>query len=241
MNQKINLKIKNYNGPLDILFFLIKSKKMDIFNIDLSEIANEYLNYINKIKKINIDLASEYLVMATTLIQIKANILVENKKNVKEIENQKEKLLKQLLEYQQFKEISKNLRKKEILRQNIFIKNQENLKLFKKKQNKSYLYGNLNLFTLVLQIRKMFERIKLEKLNQTIIEKLNLSPKERRLELLEIIKNNDNLTFEIIFSVPTIEHFSLTLLTILDMCRKQELIIKQNEQFGEIKFKKGMI
>jgi segregation and condensation protein A len=212
MNQKINLKIKNYNGPLDILFFLIKSKKMDIFNIDLSEIANEYLNYINKIKKINIDLASEYLVMATTLIQIKANILVENKKNVKEI-----------------------------LRQNIFIKNQENLKLFKKKQNKSYLYGNLNLFTLVLQIRKMFERIKLEKLNQTIIEKLNLSPKERRLELLEIIKNNDNLTFEIIFSVPTIEHFSLTLLTILDMCRKQELIIKQNEQFGEIKFKKGMI
>ena len=241
MSNNIELNINNFNGPLDLLLELVRDKQMDIFDIDLSELATEYVRLIDKLKDEDIDLASEYLVMAASLIQLKAKMILESPEQKQEIEQEKGLILKQLVEHQQFKLVAEELRKKELSRKNFFIKETDEYERYEIAQDESRLDGSSDAVKLIMQMRKMFERINAKQLRETTIEKFNLSPAERRLELIKILNNKPKPAFEDLFSVPTINHFVVTMLTILDMARKQELIIKQNEQFGIIEFSKGVI
>ena len=233
--------IKNYNGPLDLLVEMIKDKQMDIFDIDLSELATEYVKLISTLKETDIDLASEYLVMAATLIQLKTKKLLEDPNKKQEVKEEEENLLKQIIEHQQFKAIAIDLREKEKNRKGFFIKGTDNYDNYQIEQDETQLDGNSDAVKLIFQMRKMFERINANKLREATIENFNLSPEERRVEIIEMIKNIEKISFEQVFSVPTINHFVVTMLTILDMSRKQELILKQNNQFDTIEIIKGVI
>lgn len=241
MTKAPELNIHNFHGPLDLLLELVKEHQMDIFDIDLAELATEYVRLIGTLKETNIDLASDYLVMAATLIQLKARTLLETPDDKKEVEVEKQVILKQLIEYQQFKKVAEDLRKKEIIRKSIFIKPTEEYDNFTIPVDETKLDGSSDAIKLIIQMRKMFERINANKLRETTIEKFNLSPTQRRIEILELLKTNNNPTFEDIFYVPTINHFVVTMLTVLDMSRKQELLLKQDKQFGNIIIKKGVI
>lgn len=241
MSSELELQIENFEGPLDLLLSLVKEKQMDIFSIDLAELASSYLKLIDSLKETNLDLASEYLVMAATLIQLKARMLLEDPSSQKQVEEEKADLLKQLSEYQQFKKISKELREKEIKRANIFIKDISNYDNFQYEVDESKLDGKSDAIKLIMAMRKMFERTNARKLKETTIEKFNLSPAERRIELIQLLNENDSPTFDEIFSVPSINHFVVTMLTLLDMSRKQEIILHQDQQFGKITIQKGVI
>ena len=240
IDKDIQFSIGNYDGPLDLLLELIKEKKMDIFDIDLAELATEYLNIIDNLKNTNIDLAGEYLVMAATLIQIKARMLLEIP-NDEEVEEEKSDILARLVEYQQFKEIAVKLKEKEMLRRNIFIKGPENYDYYQLPDDPTLLNGHIDPIKMIIQLRKMFERRNAMILRETTIEKFNLSPAQRRIEIIKLIRANPNFGFSDIFSVPTINHFVVTMLTVLDMSRKQELVLTQKEQYGDIIIKKGVI
>jgi len=97
-----NLLIGDFEGPLDLLLHLIKKSKMEIFDIEISDITNQYLNYIEKMTEMNLDIASEYLVMASELIEMKSRKLLPMKDEEEnpEEENPEEQLKKRLLEYQ---------------------------------------------------------------------------------------------------------------------------------------------
>lgn len=241
MINESNITIENFDGPLDLLLSLIKDKKMDVFSIDLSELATAYLKVIDKLKNSNLDLAAEYLVMASSLLQLKSKMLLEVPGEEKAIEEERKNILSMLAEYQQFKKIAGELRDKEQNRKKIHIKKVNDYSPYQIEIDPSQLDGKSNAIKLVQVMRKMFERVHAQKLRSTTIEKFNLSPAERRLELIELLKNTDNPTFEQFFDVPTINHFTVTVLTVLDMARKQELILKQDDQFGEITIKKGVI
>lgn len=241
MSKDVELNINNFNGPLDLLLELVKDKQMDVFDIDLSELATEYVKLIDTLKNTDIDLASEYLVMAATLIQLKARMLLESPDEKSDLEAEKKDILKQLVEYQQFKKVAEDLRIKETQRRNFYVKKAEDYSKYETPVDETKLDGQLDAVRLIMQMRKMFERINSNHLKETTIEKFNLSPAERRLEIIDLLKKNDHPTFEDIFSVPTMNHFVVTMLTILDMSRKQELILKQDEQFGYIKIEKGVI
>lgn len=239
-DRDIQLSIENYDGPLDLLLELIKDKKMDIFDIDLAELATEYLQIIDSLKDTDIDLAGEYLVMAATLIQIKARSLLEIPDD-EVMKEEKGDILKRLVEYQQFKQVAEKLKSQEVSRHDIFIKNTEDYEEYQAPDDPSILDGHIDPVKLIIQLRKMFERRNAQMLRTTTIEKFNLSPAQRRLEILALIKEKPNFGFEDIFSVPSMNHFVLTMLTILDMSRKQELILAQDEQYGDITIKKGVI
>lgn len=240
MEKELNLNIKNFDGPLDLLLSLVKDKHMDIFDIDLAELASSYLKMINTLKDQDFDLASEYLVMAATLVQLKAKMLLEAPDQKAEVLKEKEDILRQLAEYQQFKKISQELRTKEELRGNIFIKEVSDYTPYAYDVDESQLDGKSDAIKLIITLRKMFERVNASKLRETTIEKFNLSPADRRIELIKLFKEKEHVTFDDIFSVPSINHFVVTMLTILDMSRRQELILEQDEQFGEIAIKKGV-
>ena len=103
-----NLLIGDFSGPLDLLLHLIKKSKMEIFDIEISKITEEYLKYLESMKEINLDIASEYLVMASELIEIKSKKLLPNQEEEtdenSEYIDSEEALKKRLIEYQKYKE-----------------------------------------------------------------------------------------------------------------------------------------
>ena len=241
MEIQTDLHINNYDGPLDLLLSLVKDKKMDILTIDVSELATAYLSLIDKLKGDDLDLASEYLVMAASLLQLKAKLLLEDPDAKKEVEEETKDLLSQLAKYQQFKMVAETLRENETKRKNIFIKETSDYLPYQNQPDESQLDGNSSAIKLIEVMRKMFERTNAETLREVTVEKFNLSPAERRKEIIVLFDEKEERTFEEIFSVPTMSHFAITMLTILDMSRKQELVLSQDEQESTIIIKKGVI
>ena len=127
---EIEFKIQDFEGPLDLLLHLIKEAKMDIMNIEIESITKQYVDFIKKQEKMNLEVSSEYLVMASELIEIKSKMLIPNNKveNNEEIEEDpREELVNRLLEYQAYKDITKLLQEKEELRKEIYTKSPENI------------------------------------------------------------------------------------------------------------------
>ncbi|CAM9097204.1 segregation/condensation protein A [Mycoplasma marinum] len=239
MEKEYKLNLNNYNGPLDLLLELVKDKKMDLLTIDLAELATDYLRLINEMEEKDIDIASEYLVMAATLIQIKSRMLLQNPKEDAKVEEDKNAIVQRLAEYQQFKQFSALLKEKEQERKKIHIKNHDEYVFFEKPIDETRLDGSSNPVKLIMALRKMFERTHAAKLRTGTISSFNISPEERAEEIRIILETQDQLLFEEIFNVPTLKHFAVTLLAILDMARLQEITINQDEQFGTINITKG--
>ncbi len=238
-NSNSSININNYNGPIELLIELIREKQMDIFDINLAELATAYVKLIEKLKFDNIDLASEYLVMAATLIQLKAKLLLNKPEEKKEVEKETSDILARLIEHAKYKDVSNLLRTKEELRSKIFIKDASEYATFQKPIDETKLDGNSDAISLIIALRKMFERTNAIKLREATIEAFNISPAERRKEILAIFRDNPNAGFAQIFDVPTINHFAITLLTVLDMSAKGELILQQASQYGDVKISKG--
>ena len=126
----IEFKINEFEGPLDLLLHLIKESKMDIMNIEIEKITEQYMAYLDSQEKMNLEIASEYLVLASELIEIKSKLLLPNVKIDEEgeevEEDPREELVRRLLEYQAYKEITKELQKREEIRSQIYTKIPEN-------------------------------------------------------------------------------------------------------------------
>ena len=106
---KYALKLQNFEGPLDLLCHLIDKNKMDIYDVKLSEITDQYLEYINEMELQNLDVTSEFLVIASTLVFLKSKELLP-KENEDEAELTEEELLRRIIEYKKYKEITKKLK-----------------------------------------------------------------------------------------------------------------------------------
>ena len=140
--KKYELKLDNFAGPLDLLCYLIEKNKMDIYEVDISKIADQYIEYINVQEKMNLEIASEFLVMASTLILIKSRGLLP-KENDDEAELTEEELLKRIIEYKKFKEISKVFKKQIEVYSKRFYKYPEVIELPKQTIKKHYCVDNI--------------------------------------------------------------------------------------------------
>ncbi|WLP85750.1 segregation/condensation protein A [Mycoplasma seminis] len=234
-------KLQDFDGPLDLLLSLIKDKKIDIFDINLVELADQYLQIINQLKETEIDIAGDYLVMAATLLKIKASLVLQepDAEEPEEVVEEKKKLIQQLVEYQQFKEIKEALKTFESDREDIFIKAPSNVDDFIVDTNDTRLDGHSNPIKLIAVLRKMFERVYAQHLRSTKLETFNLSPSDQFPFIKKLLKEHEVLTFEMVFSQPSIKHFVVTLLAVLVLAKQQILIIEQDEEFGDIRIKRG--
>ena len=125
----MDFKINDFEGPLDLLLHLIKESKMDIMNIEIEVITDQYMKFLNEQEKMNLEISSEYLVLASELLEIKSKLLIPNNK-VEDSEDEidpREELINRLLEYEAYKNITKVLQEKELLRKDIYTKYPENI------------------------------------------------------------------------------------------------------------------
>ena len=119
---EVEFKINDFEGPLDLLLHLIKESKMDIMNIEIVSITKQYFDFLNEQEKMNLEISSEYLVLASELLEIKSRMLLPNSKSEDEEDEEldpREELVNRLLEYQAYKDITKLLHEKEELRRDI--------------------------------------------------------------------------------------------------------------------------
>ncbi len=231
----IKFKINEFEGPLDLLLHLIKENKMDIMNIEIECITEQYIQYLNEQEKMNLEIASEYLVMASELIELKSKMLLPNPKVESEEEEEvdpREDLVNRLLEYQAYKEITKVLKEKEELRKEIYTKSPENIKNYVDENAK--LPSDITLDDLVEAFKKYLERKKESKPLKTKVTTNEISVSSRRLEIKSILKKKPKVSFFELFSVLNKEYIVATFLAILEMAKNKELRITQDKNFDDI-------
>ena len=233
MENMIQIKIENFEGPLDLLIHLIEKKKMDINSINISQIIDDYLSYIHTQKGLNLKIKVEFLIMATDLIEIKAYSILNRDKKIEKIEN----LEKKIIEYQLFKEISELFSKYE---------NEYNVPYTRTGTESTgseieYDISSLNLDNLFKSLKNLInsKMMKKDNLGERMILNLeddNYSTEEAHNEISEIIKEDRKVEFNHLLKNKFSKSRIVTLfLCILDMFKNGEIDIIVEENIFFIK------
>ena len=230
-----NLLIGDFEGPLDLLLHLIKKSKMEIFDINICEITNQYIKYINEMSDLNLDVASEYLVMAAELIEMKSRKLLPKMyadEEEVEDENPEEVLKKRLIEYKKYKESTDVFRNLEANRSSYYTKAPESLKQYS--LDKLENDGSVGVFDLLDAFQKLLERQQLNKPLNTKIARKELSVKERIVKIRDILSVKKKVNFIELFDDFSKSYVVVTFLSVLEMAKSKEIVIKQDSNFSDI-------
>lgn len=231
-----SIKINEFEGPLDLLLHLIKQSNIDIYEIEISEITKQYLDYINKMEELNINVASSYIVMAAELMEIKSKSLLPKKEEEQVDEEEetvsKENLINKLIEYKKYKELTPSFKEMEEERQNIYIKSPEKLNNY---LDEIIVNNNdTSIDDLVEAFKKFLERKNHEKPITTKITNKEYSVKERKHNIKNILKEKKKVLFTDLFEENNTGFIIVTFLSILEMTKEKEIIIKQDTNFSNI-------
>lgn len=227
--------INEFEGPMDLLLHLIKKSDINICDISIEEITKQYLDYINEMEKLDLDIASEYLIMAAELIEMKSSVLLP-KPEIEEDEYEedpREKLIRRLIEYKQYKEKLPDLKQLEIDRKQMYSKEPSDLSSFKIVEENIDL-GDIGIEDLVNAFNKFLERKRMEQPLNTKITKKEYSVGERSNEIKNILKQKKKIEFEELFEEVNKDYIVVTFLSILTLAKKQELKIIQDNNFSKI-------
>lgn len=231
-----SVKIDEFEGPLDLLLHLIKEDNIDIYDISIDKITKDYLDYINKMEELNINVASSYLVMASELMEIKSKSLLPSNKKEEVSENEeevsRERLISKLIEYKKYKEITNSFKELESLRKEIYIKSPENIKNYI--DEKITNDNDISVNDLIKAFSLFLERKKLEKPLNTKITNKEYSVKERKSSIRNILKERKKLEFTELFNEYNKSFIVVTFLSILEMTKDNEIDLKQEDNFSKI-------
>ena len=228
------VKIDAFEGPLDLLLHLIKESKVDIWDIKIVDITDQYLNYIRSMERLNLNIASDYLVMASELMEMKSKLLLPRTKLEEETEEEdpREKLIQKLIEYQKYKDMTKNFKELEENRHEFYTKPPESLKEYA--EEGVITNTDLSLDDLMKAFQKFLERKEAEKPLATTVTKREITVEERRTSIKKILNEKKKVDFFELFDVLTREYIVVTFLAVLEMAKKQELTIYQENNFDNI-------
>ncbi len=232
---KYAIKIDNFEGPLDLLCHLIDKNKMDIYDIKINEIADQYIEYLNQMEEMNLDIASEFIMMASTLIYLKSKSLLPKQEEAEE-ELTEEELIQRIIEYKKYKEIIRKLKVNYEENSKIFLGNQEQIELPKKRIEKEYDKDLIpNLYKTLLEKNE-------EKINKNAenIEKIaitdNYTVTSKVKEMFKALIKNNKFVFNKLFSLK--EHNKQEVVTafsgLLEMSKRDKVNTKQEDLFEDI-------
>jgi len=224
--------IDKFEGPLDLLLHLIKKSNINIVDINIVDITKQYLEYINQMEKLNLDIASEYLIMAAELIEMKSNILLPKQKNT-DIEEERQELITKLLDYEQYKNMTIYLKELETNRRDEFTKEPENLKKYGI-ISETKLNEDKTIEDLVNAFNKFLSKKQSEKPLNTKITSKEYSITKRSEEILTLLKNRKKLNFKDLFETYNKSYVVITFLSVLDLVRKSQIKINQDKNFNQI-------
>lgn len=227
-------KIDDFYGPLDLLLHLIKESKMDILNIEIVKLTDQYLAMLNQVSDKNLIELSEYLVMASELAYLKSKSLLpeEVKEEDEEFLESKDNLVNRLLEYQRYKEVTGTLKVLEERRKEIFSKSPSSLTEYKKQGPN--LKKEVSLEDLLKAFENFLKRKQEEKPLATRVTTKEISLEERTASIRKILKERHKVEFFDLFEDISKPYVVATFLSILEMAKKEEIVITQENNFDKI-------
>ena len=230
-----SVKIDEFEGPLDLLLHLIKQSNINIQDIDISVITAQYLDYINKMDELNINVAASYLVMAAELMEIKSKSLLprtEEESTEEDDEVSKVRLINKLIEYQKYKDMTSTFKDLELERQKIYIKSPEKISNYI--DNTITNDGDTSIDDLVNAFKGFLERLDREKPITTKITNKEYSVKSRKQGLRKLLKEHPRVKFTELFEETNTPYIVVTFLSILEMTKEKEIVLRQDGNFKDI-------
>lgn len=231
----MNIKINDFDGPLDLLWHLIKAHKMDIYDINIEKITKEYLSFINEHKELTIDGASEYLVMASELIHLKSKLLLNKNDEEEDAEyeiNTEDDLRNRLIEYEKLKAAADRLVELEDKRKEVLTKLPSNLSEYADKSVK--LSSDITLDDLLKAFEDYLNRKKLDEPVNKAVTKRELSVEDRCLSIKSYLHNRGKINFLDLLDEVDKPYVIVTFLGILNLVKSREAVISQEYNFGDI-------
>jgi len=232
MNYKIKLEL--FEGPLDLLLYLVKKDHLNIYDIPIAKVTAQYLEYINLMQMLDLNIAGEFLVMAATLMQIKSKMLLpaqEGEGSEAEAEDPREELVRRLLEYEKFKEIAGDLRQKEAQQQEVFKRPKPEAE--KKEAQNQETYFEASIFDLINAFSQALKDIPKEVFYEVVKDKFTME--EATHQILHLLLVNSSVKLSELFSrAKNKMEIIVTFLAVLELIKIKEIIARQSELFQEI-------
>ena len=229
-DEAVNLQLGEFAGPLDLLLYLIKQEQANIFDIPIARITDEYLKYIRLMKNFDIAVAGDFLVMATTLIEIKSKMLLPRdpftEEAEEEMEDPREALVRQLLEHQKFKSAAQMLWTKSTVEQSIFPRGK-----IESDENNSEISATV--FDLLKVFQKILSRHKEEVQMEIVREEISLADMLRTMKK-EISQSKRLNLNEFFAGLHTKREMVLAFLAVLELVKAATVNLVQEKVFGEI-------
>ena len=228
------VRIENFEGPLDLLLHLIKKNEINIYDIPIAMIAQQYLSYIEAMKDLNLTVAGEFLVMAATLLQIKSKMLLPVEEHAEDEEDgpdPREELVRRLLEYKAFKEAARQLDTQERMWRDIYSRPAVSVEAGP--QSDDAMLDNIGLFDLVDALQTILDRNPGKKLLEIVPD--NLTVRDRMTVILEALEGEESVGFEALFDASCHRlTIIVTFLALLELIRLRTVRVYQAENFGPI-------
>ncbi|MCX7940394.1 MAG: segregation/condensation protein A [Endomicrobia bacterium] len=227
--QTYEVKLDIFEGPLDLLLYLVRKNNFSIYDIPISEITHQYLEYLDLMKELNLDIAGEFLVMAATLMEIKSKSLLP--KPQEELEDEVEQIRKQLVdrlvEYQKYKNVVMNfLRPRESVERNVFYRK---LPIF----TEDDYYLEATIFDLLTALNEVLRKVPKE-YKEIVIEEIHIEEKMR--QILDYLNGKKYILFEELMQLEkTRKGIIVLFLALLELIRLGQVFARQKEFFGEIR------
>lgn len=234
MNQAYEVKLEAFEGPLDLLLHLIRQYEIDIYDIPVAEITKQYMQYIEAMQYLELNVASEYLVMAATLLAIKSQMLLPKHENTEEIdeyeEDPREELMERLIEYQKYKEAASELKEKEQESSQIFtrspvIMDDSDIK-------RAVVQGEVSIYDMLGALNKMFERKQWNEPTDSKVTRTEIPIAQRMQEILDIVKKGeDGISFDALFTYKSRSYIVVTFMALLELMKNNKVHCKQVNHF----------
>ncbi|MEK6776255.1 MAG: segregation/condensation protein A [bacterium] len=236
MTYKVKLNI--FEGPLDLLLYLIQKHEIDIYDIPIALITREYLDYLDLIKTLNLDVVGDFLVMAATLTQIKSRMLLPPDQTDDDEEggvDPRRELIERLLEYKKYKEAAHSLKDQE----NLWIDAYPFGAADHAKDEREVLLINLNLMDLIEAFRNVLSKTSADDVHEITVETMTI--KEKISWIMETLDYRESIRFEDLFHEnPGRQEIIITFLALLEIIRLRLVRIEQTERFSPIRIQKAV-
>lgn len=236
MSHIYEVKLDQFEGPLDLLLHLVNKLEIDIYDIPVAEITEQYLAYIRAMEQIELNIASEYLVMAATLLEIKSSMLLPKKEvtlDGEDDEDPREQLIQRLIEYKKYKEAAMHLKQKELEENQLYTRPPANFDHLLKEAGT--ISGEVTLYDMLKALEKMFERKRWNRPLKTTVNRENLTIEERMDDIIKIVSKTDGpVPFENLFPFPSKPYIVTTLLAILQLMKANKIECYQADHFEAI-------
>lgn len=238
-----NVKLDSFEGPLDLLLHLINKAEVDIYDIPVAKITDQYMEYIHAMQVLELDVASEYLVIAATLLAIKSKMLLpkqdeqlfDEELDALDEDDPRDELINRLIEYRKYKEAAETLKDREKERGLLFSKSPSDMSPYFEEAKKEPQRVNATLYDMLDAFGKLLKRKTMKIPKQTKIHRDDF-PIERRMEEIidEINRNNGKTSFLTLFDYEERSQLVVTFLAILELMKAKKIICEQDENFTDI-------